>query len=361
MVELSHQALRLLPGEDLDSRCLVSINLGIAYWHMGKMDAADHALIEVLETGKATGNLYAVSMAIVFQGMIMAVRGKLHDASDRFQTIIQQDDTPAFLKGLAYLYLSVLHYEWNHLEQSGKYLLEAMKIGERIRNDELYVVNWMMIARIHMAGGNLVAAGEALDKAYHKAVAGEVSATNMPRLAAARVQLAIADDDLDAASTWARRMADGSDYHTFYRFTNTTQALYFLAQNKTSDASCYLEQCFERASQEGWVYAMIVLRLLQSLAEPQPEGTLGCLKDALTWAQPEGHLRTFVDLGDRLEPILQMAVRRRVMPDYAEYILSAMKETTQKPALGQLLLIEPLPASLSAASDGGVCQPADRR
>ena len=342
MVELSHQALRLLPKEDLDSRCLVSINLGIAYWHIGKMDAADRALIEVIETGKATGNLYAVSMALIFQGMIMAVRGKLHDASDRFQTIIQQDDTPAFLRGLAYLYLSVLHYEWNHLGQSGRYLLEAMKIGERIWNDELFVVNWMMMARIHSAGGNLAAAGEALDKAYHKAVEGEVSAPAVPRLAAARVQLAIACDDLEAAAAWAERMADGSDYHTFYRFTNTTQALYLLAQNKISEASSYLEQCFEQASQEGWVYGMIALRALQSLADPRPEAALDYLKDALKWAQPEGFLRTFVDIGDRLEPLLQVAIRRRIIPEYAEKILFAMKDSTQIPILGQLLLIEPL-------------------
>lgn len=342
MVELSQQALALLPKEDLDSRCIVAINLGIAYWHSGKMDAADRALSEVFVAGQATGNLYAVSMAMVFQGMIMAVRGKLRAANDRFQTIIQQDETPPFLRGLAYLYLSVLHYEWNELEQSGKYLLEAIKIGERIRNDELLVVSWMMMARIHMAGGNLAAAGEVLDKAQQKAASGEASAPAVPRLAAARVQHAIACGDLEAASGWAERLADGYDWHSFYRFTNTTLAQYLLAQNKTREATSHLEGCFEQASQEGWVYGMIAIRALQTLAAAEPEAAFAYLKDALQWAQPEGYLRTFVDLGKGLEPSLQAAIRRQVMPDYAQKILSAMKSGAQKPILGQLSLVEPL-------------------
>ena len=45
-----------------------------------QMDAAERSLAEVLETGKATGNHYAICMAAVFQGMIFAVRGKLRQA-----------------------------------------------------------------------------------------------------------------------------------------------------------------------------------------------------------------------------------------------------------------------------------------
>ena len=271
MVTLSQQALSILPKEDLGARCIVSINLGVAYWHSGKMDAADRALAEVLETGKATGNHYAICMAAVFQGMIFAVRGKLREAHDRFQTIVQQENTPAFLREVVYLYLSYLEYEWNHLEQSGKFLLEAIKIGERIQNDELFISNWMMMARIHMASGNLPAAGEALEKAQQKAVGGEFSVPAMPRLAAARVQHAIARNDLASASYWAERLAEGSEWHAFYQFTNTTRAIYLLANNQPAEALHHLEHCYERASQEGWVYGMIVIRALQALAAAEQE------------------------------------------------------------------------------------------
>lgn len=342
MVTLSQQALSILPKEDLDPRCIVSINLGIAYWYSGNMDAADHALVEVLETGRATGNLIAISMAEVFQGMILAVRGKLREANDRFLAVVQQDDTTAFLRESAYFYLSLLHYEWNHLEQSGKYLLEAIKIGELIQNDELFIATRMMRARLHMASGNLAAAGEELDRAQQKADEGQFSVPAMPRLAAARVQYAIACNDLETASNWAGRMAADCDWHSFYRFTNTIKALYLLAKNKPREASNYLEGCFERASKDGWVFGMIAIRALQALVAADPDTAFGFLKDALSWAQPEGYVRTFADLGKGMESLLVSAIRRQIVPDYAEKILAAMSESRQKPILGQLALIEPI-------------------
>ena len=59
MVEKSQQALALLPKSSLNSRGIVAINLGLAYWHMGKMQAAEEVLAEALEAGQATDNHYA--------------------------------------------------------------------------------------------------------------------------------------------------------------------------------------------------------------------------------------------------------------------------------------------------------------
>jgi len=200
----------------------------------------------------------------------------------------------------------------------------------------------MMMARLHIASGNLAAAGEALKKAQQKAVEGEFTVPAMPRLAAAWVQHSIACNDLQTASNWAEHLADGYDVHPFYRFTNTTQAWYLLAHNRSREASSWLENCFERASQEGWGYGMVAIRALQALATTELETALGYLKDALQWAQPEGYIRTFVDLGKGMESLLKAAIQRRVMPDYAEKILSAMSDITRKPIIGQLNLVEPI-------------------
>lgn len=97
-----------------------------------------------------------------------------------------------------------------------------------------------------------------------------------------------------------------------------------------------------QASQEGWVYGMIAIRSLQALAAPDTEKACEYLKDALQWAQPEGYVRTFVDVGEGIEPLLQAAIRRRILPEYATKILSAVKDRTQKPTLGQMAMVEPL-------------------
>ena len=332
----------MLPETDLDARCIVAVNLVMAYWTSGKLNAADQAIREVLETGRATGNLYTIAMAQIHQGMILVVRGKLHEAYERIQNFIQQGAQPAFLLCAAYFYLSVVQYEWNQLEQSGKALLEAMKIAKRIRNDEMIVSSWLMMARLHQASGNLPAAQEAVEQAHRKAVEGEFIASSTPRLAVARVQLALFTRDLQAADEWSEKMAAGADWNPFFRYTNTTQALYLLAKGQPERASHYLEECFERATLEGWGNSKIAIRTLQALAGGETEQGIAYLREALQWAQSEGYLRTFLDVGERLEPLLRAAIRRRIVPDYAEDILRAMTDRSQKPIIGQLSLIEPI-------------------
>jgi LuxR family maltose regulon positive regulatory protein len=342
MVALSQLARSFLPEDDQHSRSLVSMILGIAYWHSGKMEAAEQALVETIAAGEATGNLYAVSTAQVFQGMVMAVRGKLREASNCFGSILQQGGIPAFVRGLAYLYLSVIHYEWDELENSGNYLLKVIDIGERIRNDELLIFSWMVMARIHMASGNLPAAVEVLENAHKKVNSGNPPAHALPRMAAAQVQLAIVMDDLDSAARWSEHLVEDCDCPTFYRFTNTTRALLLLAQNNPEAAAQHLAGCFEQASREGWVYGMIAIRVLQALAAPTPEAAYVYLTDGLELGFPEGFIRTFIDLGKELEPLLQTAKRRGVVPEYTGKILAAMAEKAKPSVLGQLALVEPL-------------------
>jgi LuxR family maltose regulon positive regulatory protein len=342
MVTLSQKALSLLPKEDQDSRCIVATNLVIAYWHSGNMNATEQVLGEVFETGEATNNQYAISTAIVFQGLVLAVRGRLHDAGARFEKVIQKENYPTFIRGLAYLYLGALHYEWNHLEASGRNLLEAIRLAERIQNDELRVSCWIIMSKIHMVNGNMAAASDLLDKADQMVVKGRVPKTAKPRLAAARLQHAISHGNLDAASHWAEHLVESCDEHPFYRFINITQARFLLAQSSHKEAADYLRGCFDQTSQAGWVFGSIAIRILQSLSAGDSEGALKFLVEAMEWAQPEGYIRTFVDSGAGVVTLLQKAIQRGVMPDYAAKVLSAMTAPDQKPTLGQLSLVEPL-------------------
>lgn len=341
MVELSQKALALLPEREFNMRCILNTNLGIAYWHSGHMQAAEDAFKQARETAEITENHYAAFTALLFQGMVLAVYGKLREAAAVFQQVIQPG-TPTFIVGLANLYLSVLHYEWDQPERSTKHLLEAIEIGERNRNDEILVASWMVLSRLHIASGNLAAAGDVLEKAQQRARDGHVPAPAVPRLAASWVQLALESDDLSEALRWADQMADGSDSHSFYRFFNITQAKLHLAQNMREVASEHLGLCYEKASQAGWGYGMVAVRVLQSLAAPTPEEAFEFLLEGLKLAQPGGFIRTFVDAGEALVPLLQEAARHGVARDYAEEILLAMVEKPKTTIVGQLSLVEPL-------------------
>jgi len=145
-------------------------------------------------------------------------------------------------------------------------------------------------------------------KAYHKAVEGEVSAPAVPRLAAARVQLAIAVTNLEAAAAWAERMADGSDTTPFTALQIQHKPVPPGPKLKSARHQAIWSSVLSKASQEGWFNGMNALRALQSWQIHGPEAALDYLKDALKWAQPGRFLRTFVDIGDRLEPYCKLAI-----------------------------------------------------
>lgn len=341
MVELSQRALSLLPKSDADSRCIVATNLGVAYWHGGQMEAAQQVLAEALETARITENRYALLTALVFQGLVFAVRGQLREAEGFFQEVIQSGD-PIFSTGLAHLYLSGVHYEWNNLEESMQSLLKAIALAERIRNDELLVSSWMMMAQLYSASGNPQAAGEALEKAQQRVRQGNVPAPSIPRLAAAQVHLALAQDNLSAALRWSDQLNPALDWHSFYRFFNLTQAELLLAQNQNAAAAAYLEACFEKASQAAWQYGLIAVRILQTLASSEPAEALEFLSEALRLAQPQGFVRVFVNQCPALIPYLREAVKRDVAAAYAREILNVIERESHQTLMDQSSLVEPL-------------------
>ena len=55
-----------------------------------------------------------------------------------------------------------------------------------------------------------------------------------------------------------------------------------------------------------------------------------------------GFIRSFVEAGDNLIPLLREAIRRDVAPDYTARILAAMAENGDKTPAGQASLVEPL-------------------
>jgi LuxR family maltose regulon positive regulatory protein len=139
-------------------------------------------------------------------------------------------------------------------------------------------------------------------------------------------------------------MAGDADWHSFYRFFNLTRAKLMLAQNMHAEVNQYLGQCFEQASKAGWGYGMIAVRALQALAAHTPKAAIDFLSEALTLAQSEGFIRTFVDTGEELKPLLLEANRFGIASGYGEVILAAMEEKPSVSVIGQSSLVEPLSA-----------------
>jgi LuxR family maltose regulon positive regulatory protein len=335
MVKKSQQALSLLPKRSVNSRGIVAMNLGLAYWHMGQMQAAEEVLAEALEAGRATGNHYAALTSLIFQGRVFAVRGQLHQAAEFFECAIQQgNDIP--INALAYMDLAILHYEWNELDASDVNLQKAIALCQRSQNDEFLVGSRMIQSRLRIAQGNLAGAEDALKQAWELVRSGRIPTGTAERMNAAQARLLLAKGK--SVREWEQKLTETVDCHPFYRFLGITKARILSEPH----ARAYLGGLSEAARVNEWTYGLIAVRVLQaSLAESQ-EDALGFLSEALLLAEGERFVRSFVEAGERLVPLLREAERRGIVPDYVRYILDVMTEKVEIAGAGVGSLVEAL-------------------
>jgi LuxR family maltose regulon positive regulatory protein len=66
------------------------------------------------------------------------------------------------------------------------------------------------------------------------------------------------------------------------------------------------------------------------------------LEHALSLAEPERFIRTFVDEGEMMERLLKQALSQGIAPDYVTMLLAAMRETTAISQAKDQPLIDPL-------------------
>ncbi|MEW5868224.1 MAG: LuxR C-terminal-related transcriptional regulator [Chloroflexota bacterium] len=335
MVERSRRALELLPESSTNSRGIVAMNLGMAYWHMGKMRAAEQVLMEALHAAQATGNHYAALTDLIFMGRVFAVRGQLYQALEYSQRAARQGGQMP-VNALAYMDLAALYYEWNALDESDAHLQKAIAISQRSQDDEFLSGCWVLCVRLRIAQGDLAGASQALEHARALARAGKVPAPMVERMDVAQVLLMLAKGE--SVEGWSDRLSTQLDGHSFYRFLGVTKARTL----PDVQARAYLESLGQIAQANEWGYGLIAIRALQAAVAEKQESALAYLTEALHLAEGSGFVRVFVEAGEKLVPLLRQVAARRGMPDYVRRILAVMVgETGGKPA-SLASLVEPL-------------------
>jgi LuxR family transcriptional regulator, maltose regulon positive regulatory protein len=344
-VELSQRALSLLSEADRPAREVLAVNLGIAHWHNGQLDDAERVFTEARRASAGLGNRYADLTIQIFLNRILAARGHLRSAGQAYQPLVELKGQIPIL-ALAQLDVSTLHYEWNDLEACTAQLDKCITLSEQTRNVEFQVSGQMQLARLKLACGDVAGASQALAKNEPLLQEHAVSPLTRERNAAMHVQLALRQGDLAGAAACAREAGDHADAHPFYPMLGLSRARVLLAEQRLTEAAAELSAQFEFAARAGWRYGQIAVRSWQAVAAGRSAAAVDFLSEALQWAQPNGFIRTFVDVGKALTPVLEEAARRGVMPEYVGTLLTALgspkQDRQQVYAAGDSSLLEPL-------------------
>jgi LuxR family maltose regulon positive regulatory protein len=118
------------------------------------------------------------------------------------------------------------------------------------------------------------------------------------------------------------------------------------AASHLEDALILLARLREAAERAGWTGKLIEILVLQAMAlqaQDEEVDALAVLDEALSIAEPEGYVRTFVDEGTPMTRLLKQAAERGMAPRYVSHLQAAtVKEAVAKHRTTAPTLVDPL-------------------
>ncbi len=321
-IELSKQALAMLPAEDRASRGNISVNLGLITWHLGQLEEAESALREALVNTKASGNQYAHHTALVFMARSYGARGDLNRAVDYLETAMKLGERmPTAV--LAFCDMAEISCIRDQLGDAQDYLDRAQSIASAINNQEFQAACAVQHALFHLGTGNADAAGSVIGPALAFSRSGNVPPHTLARIQSCQVQIALAQGDINRAREIHESILMPHDAGTFTRFIDLNAPRILLASGESYAAIEKLQRAYERAERAGWGFALQIIRILNALACDEQDASIRYLEQALEQGESQGTIRTFLNEGEAIIPLLQEVARRGTKPEYIGQILAA--------------------------------------
>lgn len=332
----SRRALEYLPLANISTRANAHWTLGFAYYAQGKRVAARQMLTEAIQLSQSVRDVFTTILASITFGLVQESDTQLHLAEQTYQQVLQlAGDQPLQIIYEPHLGLARIFYERNDLARAQKYAEQSLRLAQQYeRVIDRFILCEIFLARLKLAQGDVAGTAAQLNQT-EQAARQRNFVHRLPDVAAAQVQLLLAQGNLPAALHLARTYSLKID-----------EAQVLIAQGEFSAALEILASLQEQARANGWAAERLAALVLEAMAwhlQGDKAQALQRLSEALTLAEPEGFVRLFVDKGLPMAQLLNEAARRGLMPPYVSKLLAAFAvEAPRSETSAAQPLLEPL-------------------
>lgn len=350
-LELARLALEKLPPSRLGERAVVFFVLGGAHLWEGDVRAAADAFSKATAVGREGGNLHLALPALDSLAGIQISQGKLRQAEatahEAIHLVAGPDGRPLPIAAGAVSALAELAYEWNRLDEALAHARQSVALARLWGNADPLAFAYLTLADVQIALNRLDEARETLRDAERLISDATLFPSFSPALQAAKARLSLNAGDLATADHWAEEATIAAQGVTGMGEILTLAQVH-LARGRLDAALDAVSTVLEIARAQGltaWLVRALGLQAIIHRAQGHHPQALSSMAEALTRAAPEGYVRSFVDLGPAMAPLLREAAAQGVTPNYAKDLLAALDvpEGTSAPPRAQPL-IEPLSA-----------------
>jgi LuxR family transcriptional regulator, maltose regulon positive regulatory protein len=272
-------------------------------------------------------------------------RGHLQQAGHYWEQAIEGMRDPSLwgrlplpVTGWVSIRMGELHYEWNRLDEARSHLRRGRELAELGGDTRAMIAGCLLGARLDLAAQAPAGAAETLEAAR-----GLIDHAQFPewsrRFDRLRVECWIAQRRWPALRSWVGGMpADGvRDARAEPEIDQITLARALLAMPDAPDrdrAMRLLDRVLAQAEAEdraGLLAEGLALRAIGHWHMGKQQAAGADLARSLEIAEPEGFVRTYLDLGEPIGAILRDLAARPNPPDYARTLLRIMTNERVSP------------------------------
>jgi LuxR family maltose regulon positive regulatory protein len=328
-IQRSKEALDCLGDGDDFFRDLTFNVLGQSLEMEGDVTAATEVYYDAVLTGRKTGSQLGTIVTLTNLLLALNELGRRREAVTLCHQVLDESagrQSDAILPGDGLsLAWSLLSYEANELDSARDQVLRALALCERANILDGILWGQHILARVHLACGEIDGALKAIQKARR------LSASGKPQeawFAALEADINLRRGDLAVAARWARaaELTHTDIPHHWDELPYFTYARLLLAQDRTEEAGVLLAT-IERSAREGKRHRkLITVYLLQALVQRALGDELQAIarvEDALRLAAPEDYYRAFLDEGQAIARLLPRV--HHVSPEFVDDLIEAFR------------------------------------
>lgn len=296
MLTQARRALEYLHPDNLPVRTAATWTLGLAYQFQGERAAAIQTYKEAIAISEASGNNIVNVLASSGLAIVQESQNQLATAVATYRRVLRLvGEPPQPTACEAYLGLARIAYQWNDLDTAEHDAQLALHLAQQIEVIDTSVACEVVLARLKLARGELVAASVLLAQAADYARRHSFT-RQLTEIAAVQVWILLHQGELPAAAQLTR------DHDIPFSHVRV-----LLAHGEPAAALALLEPLHQQAVARDWADQHVQVLLLEALALHAHGDTVGALQllaDALQLAAPAGFVRLFVDEGAPMAALL---------------------------------------------------------
>ena len=313
VVQLTRKALDLIPEEDLLMRGIAFGHLGSASMILGQMKTALESLEEAIRIIELNNNWPVLYVFQTYYAETHLTLGNLLRAEEIYKVIhrhAHDRDVVNALFSSNLIGLAVIYYEWNQVEIGEKYLREGFQLLQTNTTIDRMLKAANALLKYSFLWGDFSELENYLNQMEKIAGKYDYPLRVMDHIEAIRSAVALEIGSLQEAARWAHL------YGQRYQNTINCQRQYeWLIVSKIWFGSGHIQQTIQTlqellslADQEGrerdWVRIAVLLANAEFEVGSERQA-LELLGQAITAAESQGYIRSFVDGGEHIQTMLE--------------------------------------------------------